>query len=188
MRPADAFEGLRLAFERAEIRYAVGGSWASTAFGEPRFTNDVDIVAEVSEANLHGFLRNLPDTFYVDEEEVLHAMRDGRALNLIHIPTTLKFDLFPAAAFPLGAEELDRAVSLEDTGLSKGAVRFVTPEDILLAKLYWYKSRGDMSEVQWRDIKGVLRGSGGILDRRYLEQSAAKLGVSELLDRALRSG
>lgn len=31
---ADAFEPLRFALERAGIRYAVGGSWASTAFGD----------------------------------------------------------------------------------------------------------------------------------------------------------
>jgi hypothetical protein len=68
MSPADAFELVRSALERLGIRYAVGGSWASTAFGEPRFTNDVDIVAELTEANLHEFLRNLPDTFYVDPD------------------------------------------------------------------------------------------------------------------------
>src|SRR3954468_5210541 len=43
MLPAKAFDLLRSALERAGVRYAVGGSWASTAFGEPRLTNDVDI-------------------------------------------------------------------------------------------------------------------------------------------------
>lgn len=186
MPPADAFEPLRAALDQFGIRYAVGGSWASTAFGEPRFTNDVDIVAELTEANLHGFLLHLPETFYVDEEEALRAIRQGRSFNLIHMPTTLKFDLFPAAAFPLGAEELDRAISLEDTGLSKGPTQFVTPEDILLAKLYWFRLGGEVSEVQWRDIQGVVRNSGAAFDRQYLEQGARKLRVGELLERALR--
>lgn len=56
---ADAFDLLRSALERAGVRYAVGGSWASTAFGEPRFTNNVDILAEFSEENLPAFLRFL---------------------------------------------------------------------------------------------------------------------------------
>ena len=185
MSPADAFDLLRSALERAEIRYAVGGSWASTAFGEPRFTNHVDILAGFTEENLRGFLGNLPETCYVDADEAVSAIRRGRPFNVIHMPTVLKFDFFPAGAFPLGAEELDRAVSLEDTGLSKGPARFVTPEDILLAKLYWYKSGGEVSEVQWRDVKGVVRGCAMTLDREYLEQSAAKLGVCDLLDRAL---
>jgi hypothetical protein len=185
MSPADAFDLVRLALERAEIRYAVGGSWASTAFGEPRFTNDIDILAEFTQENLHGFLCNLPETFYVDADEAANALRGGRPFNVIHMPTVLKFDFFPAGAFPLGAEELDRAVSLEDTGLSKGPARFVTPEDILLAKLYWYRAGGEVSEVQWRDVRGVVRGCAMTLDHEYLQQSAAKLGVRDLLDRAL---
>ncbi|MGD0616528.1 MAG: hypothetical protein ABSB67_02585 [Bryobacteraceae bacterium] len=185
MSPADAFDLLRSALERAEIRYAVGGSWASTAFGEPRFTNDIDILAEFTEENLHGFLGNLPETFYVDADDAVSAIAGGRPFNAIHMPTVLKFDFFPASAFPLGAEELDRAISLEDTGLSKGPARFVTPEDILLAKLYWYRSGGEVSAVQWRDVKGIVRGCARNLDRTYLEQSAAKLGVRDLLERAL---
>jgi hypothetical protein len=184
MSPADAFDLLRSAMERAEVRYAVGGSWASTAFGEPRFTNDVDILADFTPEKLGDFLRNLPRTFYVDAEEALTAIRRGRPFNVIHIPTVLKFDFFPAAAFPIGAEELDRAVSLEDTGLSKGPARFVTPEDILLAKLHWFRSGGEISETQWRDIRGVVRGCATALDHTYLERSAAKLGVRDLLERA----
>jgi hypothetical protein len=181
----DAFEPLRSALELAGIRYAVGGSWASTAFGEPRFTNDVDILADFTPENFHLFLRHLPKQFYVDPEEAMRAIADGRPFNLIHIPSVLKFDFFPSHAFPLGAEELDRAISLAGTGLSESPARFVTPEDILLAKLYWFRSGGEVSEVQWRDIQGVVRGCVTALDRQYLEQGARKLEVQDLLRKAL---
>lgn len=111
----DAFDSLRAALDRAGIRYAVGGAWASTAFGEPRFTNDVDILAELTPENLQAFLDCLPATFYVDAEEAQKSVRGGRPFNAIHIPTVLKFDLFPAASFPLGAGELDRAIVLENS-------------------------------------------------------------------------
>ncbi len=182
---SDAFDPLRAAFEQAGIRYAVGGSWASTAFGEPRFTNDVDILAEFTAENLQGFLQFLPGTFYVDAEDALQAIRGGRPFNAIHIPTVLKFDFFPADSFPLGAEELDRALVLHDTGLSKGPARFVTPEDILLAKLHWFRLGHEASEVQWRDIEGVVRACSNNIDRDYLQRSADKLGVRSLLERAL---
>jgi hypothetical protein len=52
MSPADAFDILRAALEQGGIRYAIGGSWASTAFGEPRFTNDVDILADLTQENV----------------------------------------------------------------------------------------------------------------------------------------
>lgn len=185
MSPADAFDILRTSLEAAGIRYAVGGSWASTAFGEPRFANGVDVLADVTPQNLDKLLNGLPDSFYADADEAMSAIRGGRPLNVIHMPTVLKFDLFPASAFPLGSEELDRAVLLEDTGLSKGPAWFVTPEDILLAKLYWFKLGGEVSEVQWRDITGVVRGSSATMDRGYLERAASELGIRDLLHRSL---
>lgn len=63
---------------------------------------------------------------------------------------------------------------------------FVTPEDILLAKLHWFRLGGNLSAVQWRDIQGIVRGCTNTLDRGYLRQGAAKLGVRDLLDEALK--
>lgn len=181
----NAFGPLRLAFEKAGVRYAVGGSWASTSYGEPRFTNDVDILADLTADNLAGFLAALPGSFFADSDEAGNAIRGGRPFNIIYMPMAFKFDLFPAAAFALGSQELDRALWLTDSGLSEEAVPFVTPEDILLAKLNWFRAGGEASEVQWRDIEGIVRGRGDRLDREYLEKSAGILGLERLLARAL---
>lgn len=86
------------------------------------------------------------------------------------------------------AEELDRAIYLSDTGLTKAPTPFVTPEDILLAKLSWFRSGGETSEVQWRDIRSVIRSCGYTLDRHYLHNAAIKLGVGDLLNKALNEG
>jgi hypothetical protein len=129
----------------------------------------------------------LPKSFYLDDEEALDAIRNGRPFNVIHMPSAFKIDFFSAHAFPLGMEELKRAVPLAGTGLSEGATPFVTPEDILLAKLHWFRSGGEVSEVQWRDIEGLVRACGLQFDLVYLERSAAKLGVGDLLMRALNA-
>ena len=182
----DAFALLRIALEQSATRYAVGGSWASTAFGEPRFTNDVNIVADFTPESLNRFLEVLSQAFYADPEDARQAVALGRPFNVIYIPMAFKFDFFPAGAFPLGMEELDRAILLPDSGPSESPAPFVTPEDILLAKLHWYRAGGEVSEVQWRDIQGLVRATGPTLDRRYLEQGAGKLGIPELLERAMR--
>jgi hypothetical protein len=188
MTPAsDVFALLRGALEAASVRYAIGGSWASTAFGEPRFTNDVDILADFTVENITGFLADLPATFFADPEEILSAIRAGRPFNVIYMPMAFKFDFFPAAAFPLGFEELDRAIWVPGSGLSESPAPFVTPEDILLAKLHWFRLGGEISEVQWRDIQGIVRNRGVSLDRQYLAHGAEKLGVVVLLERALAS-
>jgi hypothetical protein len=185
MSAGDAFAPLRSALELAKVRYAIGGSWASTAFGEPRFTNNVDILADFTLDNVDRFLSGLPKTFYADLEEARNAIRLGRPFNVIYMPMAFKFDFFPARAFPLGIEELDRAIFLEGSGLSETPAPFVTPEDILLAKLHWFRLGGEVSEVQWRDIQGIVQSRAATLDRKYLEQAAAKLGIQVLLVRAL---
>lgn len=81
------------------------------------------------------------------------------------MPWAFKFDFFPAGAFPLGTQELDRAVFLVGTGLSDTPTPFVTPEDILLAKLHWHRQGGWISELRWRDIRGIVRACGRSLDR-----------------------
>jgi hypothetical protein len=181
----DAFVPLRNALEQAGVRYAIGGSWASTAFGEPRFTNDVDILADFNPGNLAQFLGLLPTEFFADPDEARNAIRLGRPFNVIYMPTAFKFDFFPARAFSLGIQELDRAVLLADSGLSETPAPFVTPEDILLAKLNWFREDGEVSEAQWRDIQGIVRSRGATLDREYLKQSATRLGILNLLDKAL---
>ena len=188
MSALDAFAALRSALENSGIRYAVGGPWASTAFGEPRFTNDVDIVADLTLANLASFLNGLSADFFVDPDEARRAITSGRPFKAIYMPMVFKFDFFPARAFPLGIEELDRALLLADSGLSTLPAPFVTPEDILLAKLHWFREGGEVSEVQWRDIEGLVRNRFDLLDFEYLELSARKLGINALLDRALNAG
>ncbi len=68
------------------------------------------------------------------------------------------------------------------SGLSEVPAPFVTPEDILLAKLF-----GESSEVQWRDIQGIVRNRGDSLDRQYLTQSAKSSASKALLEQALAS-
>jgi hypothetical protein len=108
MSPADAFNLLRSALEQAGIRYAIGTSWASTAFGEPRFTNDIDILADVTSENLSVFLRHLPETFSTDEEEAMSAIRRGRPFNVIHMLPNLGPAIPPTRRIAIEVEELLR--------------------------------------------------------------------------------
>lgn len=102
------------------------------------------------------------------------------------MPLAFKFGFFPASAFPLGIQELDRAIFLSDTGLSETPTPIVSPEDVLLAKLHWHEKGGGVSEVQWRDIRGIVRAYGAGLDQAYLLQSAAVLGIAAQLEIALK--
>jgi hypothetical protein len=100
------------------------------------------------------------------------------------MPVAFKFDLFPARSFPARLDGIgSRGVPCGQ--LSETPAPFVKPEDILLAKLHWCKAGGEVSEMQWRDIQGIVRGRSATLDRGYLERSVETLAVRNLPDRAL---
>lgn len=65
----------------------------------------------------------------------------------------------------------------------RSVVFFHSHEDILLQKLLWFRSGGEVSERQWRDVVAIVRVRGVELDRSYLWQQATVLGVKDLLQR-----
>ena len=66
------------------------------------------------------------------------------------------------------------------------SVYVISPEDVILSKLEWYRMGGEVSDRQWRDILGVLKTRAGELDLEYLRMRAKELKVMDLLERALK--
>jgi hypothetical protein len=71
-------------FERLGMPYLVTGSVAAMAFGEPRLTNDIDIVAGIEEKHVKHFVEAFPsDEFYISEERVREAIHRKEQFNII---------------------------------------------------------------------------------------------------------
>lgn len=173
-------------FDALGIPYHIGGSVASSAFGIPRSTLDVDLVAEIVPEQAGELARRLEATYYLSEDAIREAIRYRSSFNLIHLATMLKVDVFlrKARAFDQEVASRIRRDTLEDVA---GAYifNFAAPEDIVLAKLEWYRAGGETSERQWGDILGVLKVQASALDLAYLQHWAVDLGVADLLQRAL---
>lgn len=69
---------------------------ASSSYGMPRQTNDIDILADFSGVDLGELSRVLSPDFYADSESMREAVRSGRPFNVIHLKGAFKFDFFPA--------------------------------------------------------------------------------------------
>ena len=67
------------------------------------------------------------------------------------------------------------------------AVFFASPEDVILAKLDWYRRSG-RSERQWQDVLGIIKTQGKRLDLTYLRRWADTLGLRDALETALVEG
>lgn len=179
-----ALEVLSRAFVAAKCRYLIGGSFASSMQGEFRATNDIDILTDLQPHGVPQFRQVLGDAFIVDDIALLAAAERRASCNIIHEPSFIKIDLFYSRE-EFHLQELERAVelALPSSGIT---VHVATPEDIILAKLAWYKKGGNVSDRQWRDILGVLRIQQQRLDRDYLSKWSAILNVESLLDTAIK--
>jgi hypothetical protein len=180
----DAFEAILAALDKLEIRYAIGGSFASSTYGNYRYTNDIDIVVQIPDFQVAEFAAALGPEFYCDIQAMREGFRLGRPANVVHKPSVFKFDLFPAGENRFRLAELNRRV-FKDAPFVGRLVEcaIVTPEDAILAKLNWIRLSGGGSEKQLNDILGVIAVQGDKLDRAYMAATAAELGLSEELNR-----
>lgn len=167
--------------DRCEIPYYIGGSLASSLWGEPRYSEDLDLVIVLAPDRVANLVAELMPQFYISEVAIADAV-SGRcsSFNVISLASAEKIDLFVSQSDDFSLSKLDRRISYE---LPTGDCLWVySPEDIILQKLVW--GRGDRSEKQWRDVLGVLKVQRAKLDFNYLRQWAEKLDISEYLDRA----
>lgn len=167
------------------VRYVVGGSLASSVSGEPRSTLDVDLLVELIEEKVASVVAALGESFYADADAIRRAIRRKSSVNLVHLSTSIKVDLFILGGSPVDEEQMDRRQRLRVATHPDRHLYFYTPEDILLQKLRWYRMGNEVSDRQWRDVLGIVLVQGTALDLAYLRRMAEVLSVLDLLERAL---
>ena len=170
------------------LPYSIGGSLASSVSGEPRSTLDIDMVVAFEERDAAAIAAALGDQFYVDERAVARAARDRSSVNAIHVESSIKVDMFAAGGSALDGEILRRRLLMTFGDERDEQLWVHSAEDILLQKLRWYGLGGASSDRQWRDVLGLVRVQGDRLDLAYLKAGAQRLGVVDLLNKALNAG
>ena len=179
---------LAAALERLGIRYFVSGGLASATHGQPRLTEDVDLVIELGAEQVDALKRELGADFEVDEIALSDAARAFASDNIFYLPDFTRFDLHVAKRTEFVQLQLERRRLVELPGSGGIRVAIATAEDIVLSKLEWYRKGNEVSTKQWEDILGILRVRAGDLDQAYMQAWAQRLCVSDLLMRALREG
>ena len=175
----DAIETL----ERMNSPYAVVGSFASGAYGEPRFTQDIDIVLELDDEDIPRLCQWFPSPeFYISEAAVREAVRRSTQFNVIHPASGNKIDFILNRQDIWGRSQLARRLKIQLFSDRSGYV--ATPEDVILGKMIYYREGG--SEKHLRDITGILRISGDIVDREYVADFARQLGLARIWEAVLQ--
>jgi len=109
MTQADLLRYVVDAFEELGIDYMISGSQASIYYGEPRLTQDIDIVADLTVAHLAGLLARFPPPeFYLAEDAIRDAISTRGQFNIIHPESGLKVDVIARKDTPYDLVEFSR--------------------------------------------------------------------------------
>lgn len=173
--------------QQQDITYVLVGSLASSLHGMYRSTADIDLLADIKSEQVRSLLDALEKSFYVDELAVRQAIAQRRSFNAIHFDSVFKVDIFIAKADDFARKQLERRELRQIAPDIDQFIYVATAEDTVLAKLRWYRQGDEVSSSQWSDVLGVLGATSDGLDVDYLREWADKLGVSDLLEKALSS-
>ncbi|MFO0967532.1 MAG: hypothetical protein U0793_18390 [Gemmataceae bacterium] len=170
-------------FDHLDILYALGGSMASSVHGIPRFTQDADITVRPFPGKEETLTAAFGPDYYVSLPAIQDAVRTRGSFNIINTREGFKVDVFIAKDDPFEQEAMRRRIAVP---LLEGKAVFIqSPEDVCLFKLRWYRLGGETSEQQWKDVLGVMQTLGTALDIDYLRHWAPRLGLDDLLTKAL---
>lgn len=177
MGPYELLEKIVSVLERLNIPYLVTGSVAAMAYGEPRLTNDIDIVAGITYSHIPDLVAAFPaEEYYLSDEKIREAVQHQGQFNIIHPSSGLKVDIVIRRDSPFDASRFARIRRIPPA--ESYEANFAAPEDVIIKKMEYYQSGG--SEKHLRDITGILKISGPEIDRQYISEWAQRLGLVEI--------
>ena len=183
MFPVDTFQKTLAKIEailvRLEIRFHLTGGLTGTAYGEPRMTQDIDLVIDPDQTCrvVDHLVESLAESdFMFDERALRQAVKDGGMFQLLDQSEVLKLDIYPRE---LIEGELSRSEQLE---IFEGKMLpVVCRADAAASKLVWI-SKG--SHKSRRDLRAIHRGANQT-QQAEIAVLAEKFGLSGLLTEVL---
>jgi hypothetical protein len=190
--PLDIAEFLKLvidALEAAGVEYLIGGAIAEWAWGEPRATQDLDLVVKIPIKAVNKLSKELEKRdMLIPAEIILDSIIEDRAdipINAIHMYSGLKADLYPLRE----GDELRKSAFQRrqrvDYGPPIGSVYIHSPEDLILYKLIYFSL--SQQPKHSRDITAILRTKKDQLDFSYIDTWVDRLGLGSLWKETLDS-
>jgi hypothetical protein len=170
------------ALRAAGVEYMIGGAIAEWAWGEPRATQDIDIVINLPVDAVGKFSKELEKRdMLVPADIILDALLEDRGdipINAIHMHSGLKADLYPVRPgdeLRLSAFQRRQRV---DYGPPIGQVYIHSPEDLILYKLIYFGISQQTKHS--RGIAAILQSNRDRIDFQYIEDWAVRLGLTSL--------
>ncbi len=165
------------------IPYAIGGSFAAMAYSEPRMTNDIGVMITADIEDLSHLVDEVSrwEVYISPLEAILETdLPFGLPINVIDGLLGSKADLFVAGRKTLDAIAMSRRRRKRFYRNPDVEAWFLSPEDVILYKLDYFRQSGETSAKHPADVAKMLRVMGDQLDLAYLERWSADVGVADL--------
>jgi hypothetical protein len=170
------------ALEAAGVEYLIGGAIAEWAWGEPRATQDLDLVVNIPIKAINKLSKELKKRdMIIPAEIILDSILEERGdipINAIHMHSGLKADLYPVREGDELRQSAFQRREQVDYGPPIGKVYIHSPEDLILYKLIYFGL--SQQSKHSRDIAAILKSKRNELDLEYIEGWAVRLGLSSL--------
>ena len=153
----------------------VTGSLGSAHYGEPRATNDIDIVIDPTREQLDCLVESFVGDYYVSQQSAMEALANRSMFNVIDFSSGWKADFIICRDRDFSRTEFARRQDFKLLGVP---VQLASAEDVILSKLEW--SKIGESERQIRDAASISATLADQLDQSYLQRRAKELGVLDL--------
>lgn len=162
----------------------ITGSIVSSLQGEPRLTHDIDVVLAIRRDQIPAVMEAFAEPrFYLDSDAAEEAIRTSGMFNAIDAVDGGKIDFWVLRDEPFDRSRFQRKYSERLFGED---IQVSTPEDTILAKLWWARLSGG-SEKYFQDALRVFEVQSPAIDDAYLDKWARHLEVEALLGR-IREG
>ena len=168
--------------QSAGIEYMIGGAIAGWAWGEPRATQDLDLVVNIPMDSIVALSNELKKRdMLVPPDIILGVLLENRTdlpVNAIHMHSGFKADLFPVRAEDELRQVAFRRRQEVDFGEPIGKVYVHSPEDLIIYKLIYFSTSEQPKHI--RDITAILRAQKNLIDLVYIENWINRLGLMAL--------
>ena len=113
MEQTDLLRILTTALDRLGVPYLLTGSLATSAFGEPRYTHDIDVVVRLTLEQVAGLCAAFPEPdYYCDQNAAEQAVRQRFQFNILHPASGQKVDVIIASDSEFDRSRLARGVRM----------------------------------------------------------------------------
>jgi len=152
-------------FNKLDIPYMLVGGFAVAFWGYPRQSLDIDVVVELNESNVAGFINRARQAgFKLHEAEINLVV--GKGNRFVMEADDFRIDCW----LPRSQFELQALKKRKNRKLFGKTIPIISAEDLIISKLLISRPR------DLEDIKTILLRQKGKLNNKYLNYQAAAIG------------